>query len=81
MKTDQPVHLIYGVSRDIDSVKLDQLDHFASQIPNFSYSLVVADPTSAAERKGYVTDHFEPQHINDGEVDIYLCGPRRWSKR
>lgn len=75
MKTAQPLHLIYGVSRDIDSVKLEQLDHFARQIPNFSYRLVVADPASSAERKGYVTDHFEPQHINDGEMDIYLCGP------
>lgn len=75
MKTAQPLHLIYGVSRDIDSVKLEQLDQFSQRIPNFSYSLVVADPASSAERKGYVTDHLEPQHINDGEVDIYLCGP------
>ena len=25
--------------------------------------------------KGYVTQHIEPKHLNDGEVDIYLCGP------
>lgn len=75
MNSSHPVHLIYGVSRDIDRVKITQLDEFASQIPNFTYSLVVADPVSSTANKGYVTDHVDPQHINDGEVDIYLCGP------
>src|SRR5690606_18170968 len=27
------------------------------------------------EKKGYVTNHFEPQHLAEGDVDIYLCGP------
>ena len=75
MKPAHPLHLIYGVSRDIDSVKIEQIEEFTRKIPGFSYNLVVADPASAAEHKGYVTDHLDPQHINDGEVDIYLCGP------
>jgi len=25
--------------------------------------------------KGYVTQHIEPGHLNDGDVDVYLCGP------
>ncbi|MCC3718085.1 ring-hydroxylating dioxygenase ferredoxin reductase family protein [Rouxiella badensis] len=69
------VHLIYGVSRDVDTVKLAQLEAFAAQIPQFSFSVCVTDPASSAELKGYVTDHIEPGQINDGEVDIYLCGP------
>ena len=36
---------------------------------------MVADPNSTAANKGYVTDLIEPQHLNDGDVDIYLCGP------
>ncbi|MOA68658.1 Benzoate 1,2-dioxygenase electron transfer component [compost metagenome] len=26
-------------------------------------------------RKGYVTQHIDPAWLNDGDVDIYLCGP------
>ncbi len=33
----------------------------------------MADEGSARLCKGYVTDHRAP--LNDGEVDVYLCGP------
>ena len=35
----------------------------------------MANPESSYPHKGYVTQHIEPKHLNDGEVDIYLCGP------
>lgn len=70
-----PIHLIYGVNTDTDLVELDKLEAFASQLPNFSFALVVVAADSAQPKKGYVTQHIEPAQLNDGDVDIYLCGP------
>ncbi|MCE4072906.1 MULTISPECIES: benzoate 1,2-dioxygenase electron transfer component BenC [Pseudomonas] len=73
--SEYPLHLIYGVTHDFDLVELDRLEAFASRIPNFTWSACVASPQSSYPRKGYVTQHITPAHLNDGEVDIYLCGP------
>ena len=70
-----PIHLIYGVNNDTDLVDVDKLEAFAQALPQFSYALVVVDPGSAQPRKGYVTNHIEAGQLNDGEVDVYLCGP------
>lgn len=70
-----PIHLIYGVNTDTDLVELDKLEAFARQLPNFSFALVVVAADSAQPKKGYVTQHIEPAQLNDGDVDIYLCGP------
>ncbi len=69
------MHLIYGVNTDTDLVDIDKLQAFAQAMPNFSYALVVVDANSAQPKKGYVTNHLEAGQLNDGEVDIYLCGP------
>ena len=73
--SEHPLHLIYGVTHDHDLVEMDKLEAFAARIPNFTYSACVASPDSTYPQKGYVTQHIEPKHLNDGEVDIYLCGP------
>ncbi|WP_312947826.1 benzoate 1,2-dioxygenase electron transfer component BenC [Stutzerimonas kunmingensis] len=73
--SEHPLHLIYGVTHDHDLVEMEKLEAFAALIPNFTYSACVASPDSAYPQKGYVTQHIEPRHLNDGEVDIYLCGP------
>jgi benzoate/toluate 1,2-dioxygenase reductase subunit len=70
-----PIHLIYGVNTDGDVVELDRLEAFAKALPNFSYAVVVVDENSSYPRKGYVTNHMEPAHLNNGDVDVYLCGP------
>ncbi|MGF6469914.1 benzoate 1,2-dioxygenase electron transfer component BenC [Paraburkholderia youngii] len=70
-----PIHLILGVNTDNDLVCVDQLERYAKLIPGFTYATVIADKTSAHPRKGWVTDHIEAAQLNDGEVDIYLCGP------
>jgi len=70
-----PLHLIYGVTHDHDLVELDRLEAFAANIPGFTFSACVASEGSSYPHKGYVTQHIEPRHLNDGEVDIYLCGP------
>ncbi|MFC6668782.1 benzoate 1,2-dioxygenase electron transfer component BenC [Marinobacterium aestuariivivens] len=73
--SDHPVHLIYGVTTDTDLVGLEKLEGFAERIPNFTFSACVADEDSNWPQKGYVTHHMAPGHLNDGDVDIYLCGP------
>lgn len=70
-----PLHLIYGVTNDTDLVDMDKLAAFAARIPNFTFTACVANADSPYPHKGYVTQHIEPQHLNEGEVDIYLCGP------
>ncbi|MFJ4395190.1 benzoate 1,2-dioxygenase electron transfer component BenC [Pseudomonas sp. NPDC089396] len=73
--SEYPLHLIYGVTNDFDLVELDRLQALAARIPNFTYSACVANPDSQYPQKGYVTQHIEPRHLNDGDVDVYLCGP------
>ena len=72
---DHPVHLVYGVSSDADLVELDKLDAYTKSLPQFTFDYCVSDPASSAPNKGYVTGLFEPAHLNDGDVDVYLCGP------
>ncbi|MDD1016208.1 benzoate 1,2-dioxygenase electron transfer component BenC [Pseudomonas rubra] len=73
--SEHPLHLIYGVTNDFDLVELDRLQAFAARIANFSFSACVANPESQYPLKGYVTQHIEPRHLNQGDVDVYLCGP------
>lgn len=70
-----PVHLIYGVTHDVDLVDMDKLEALVARISNFTYAVCVASPESSQPKKGYVTQHIAPAHLYDGNVDIYLCGP------
>lgn len=70
-----PVRMVFGVTNDHDLVALDQLNAFAARLPGFEYRTCVVSSESEHPRKGYVTAHIEPAWLNDGEVDVYLCGP------
>ncbi|MFO7228792.1 NADH oxidase, partial [Pseudomonas aeruginosa] len=70
-----PLHLVYGVTHDVDLVGLERLEAFAERIPGFTWSACVASADSDYPRKGYVTEHIAAQHLHEGDVDIYLCGP------
>lgn len=73
--SQQKVHLIYGVTRDLDLVQVDAIDAYVAKLPNFTYSTVVADTGSTHPRKGWVTQHMPAEAVNEGDVDVYLCGP------
>ena len=73
--TDQPVRLVFGVTNDFDLVAIEKLNELQDKFPWFEYRTVVAHPDSQHERKGYVTGHIENDWLNNGDVDIYLCGP------
>jgi len=70
-----PIHLIFGVTNDADLVKLDELEGYTKALPNFTFACTVADESSSYPNKGYVTRYIEPEHLNGGDVDVYLCGP------
>ncbi|MEI5997053.1 cytochrome P450 [Paraburkholderia bengalensis] len=70
-----PVHMILGVNSDEDLVAIDRLDLYAQRLPNFTYACTVASPASAHVNKGYVTHHISAAQLNDGDADVYLCGP------
>jgi benzoate/toluate 1,2-dioxygenase reductase subunit len=70
-----PIHLVYGVTNDVDLVGVERLEQFATKIPDFTFSTCVAAGDSAHPRKGYVMAHVESGHLNGGVMDVYLCGP------
>ena len=70
-----PIHLVYGVTNDADLVEIKRLEAVAARLPAFTFDTCVADGASVHPRKGYVTQHLQPVHLNGGDVDVYLCGP------
>ncbi|WP_027796149.1 benzoate 1,2-dioxygenase electron transfer component BenC [Paraburkholderia acidipaludis] len=73
--SQQKVHLIYGVTRDLDLVQVEAIEAYTAKLANFSYATVVADAASSHPRKGWVTQHIPADALNDVDVDVYLCGP------
>jgi benzoate/toluate 1,2-dioxygenase reductase subunit len=70
-----PVRLAYGVNSNADLVELETLEALKATLPDFDYFSCVVDRTSGHPRLGYVTDHLAAEHLHDGEVDVYVCGP------
>lgn len=73
--TDQPIHLIYGVTHDGDLVEIDRIEALAARLPTMTWASCVAAENSAHPLKGYVTHHLTDAHLNAGDCAIYLCGP------
>ncbi|WP_096787549.1 benzoate 1,2-dioxygenase electron transfer component BenC [Rhodobacter sp. CZR27] len=69
------IHLIYGVTRDLDLILVDRIAAYTRRLPNFTFATVVAEETSDHPRKGWVTQHMPGDMLATGEADIYLCGP------
>jgi benzoate/toluate 1,2-dioxygenase reductase subunit len=73
--SQQKTHLIYGVTRDLDLVLVDEIEAYTARLPNFSFATVVAEDSSSHPRKGWVTEHMPAEMLHGGDVDVYLCGP------
>lgn len=73
--SNQPVRMVFGVTNDDDLVAIETLNDVRSRHDWFDYCTVVADELSKHERKGYVINHINNNWLNEGDVDIYLCGP------
>ena len=44
--SQQKIHLIYGVTRDLDLVQVDAIEAYVAKLPNFSFTTVVAEAES-----------------------------------
>ena len=73
--SDHPITLYYAVTRAADLVELDRVNALAEKIGNVSVITILAAEEDAHERKGFVTDHVTAEDLNDGNCDVYLCGP------
>lgn len=72
---DQPVTLYYAVTRAADLVELDRVQALAERIGGVEVITILAAEEDAHERKGFVTDHISAGDLNEGDCDVYLCGP------
>jgi len=73
--SDQPIHLVYAVTRLADLVELDRLESLAARLPSLRITTIVADPACDHPKRGYVTDHLTATDLWEGQADVYLCGP------
>lgn len=69
------VHLVYGVSTDDDLVELAALEELAAAMPSLTWDHCVSDPATTAAHQGYVMGLIRDEHLCDGDVAVYLCGP------
>lgn len=70
-----PIRMVFGVKNDEDIVALDELDKHKANLSDFDYHICVANESSKAQKKGNVTEHIDDKWLNNGDVDIYVCGP------
>lgn len=73
--TTHPIRLAYGVNTNADLVELGTLADLKATLPDFDFFTCTVDRDSGHPRLGYVTDHLTADHLNDGNVDVYVCGP------
>jgi len=72
---DQPVRLVYGARDDADLVEVERIEALRALIPKFTYHTTCSGPGSQHPLTGHVTDHLSASVMNNGDVDVYLCGP------
>jgi NAD(P)H-flavin reductase/2-polyprenyl-6-methoxyphenol hydroxylase-like FAD-dependent oxidoreductase/ferredoxin len=85
-----PIRVCYGVSRQSDLCKLDELHALGAKLRDCRTSVIVAEPSPNWNgRIGLVTDLLDDLlaagDLHGGNVDVYACGPaamtdavRRW---
>lgn len=73
--SERAVHLVYGVSTDDDLVELDTIAELVERVPNLTWDHCVSDEKSSADNIGYVMSLIGDEHLHDGDVAVYLCGP------
>ena len=71
-----PVRLLYGVTRHDDLCKLDELRELCERQPQITVRSIVAHPDPRWPGPvGLVTDLLDSDALNQGDADVYLCGP------
>lgn len=71
-----PIHLYYGVNKEQDLCEQEKLHSYRSQISNFEYHPVIAQPNAEWRgKKGFIHEHLDQISLNKNDFDMYLCGP------
>lgn len=70
-----PVHLVYGAHDEADLVEIERLEALKARLPGLTFLTTCSGDGNAHPDKGRVTDHISAERLNDGDVDVYLCGP------
>ena len=73
--SSRAVHLVYGAGTDDDLVEIETLEQLGHEIPNFTWDHCVSAATTKARNQGYVMSLIRPEHLHDGDLAVYLCGP------
>lgn len=73
--SEHPIRLYYAVTRGADLVELERMQALAHSIGNVQIVTILAAKDEDHDRKGFVTDHLDPDDFNGGDADVYLCGP------
>ena len=73
--SEHPIHLIFGVTNEPGPGQGGRAGGLRRADAELHLHLLVAAEESSYPNKGYVTRHMKPEHLNDGIVDVYLCGP------
>jgi benzoate/toluate 1,2-dioxygenase reductase subunit len=74
--TDQPIHLLYGANTPDEMFGDDRLKTYQKAGLALTLETAVVTPDESwSGASGHVTDLLRPDIINDGDCDVYLCGP------
>jgi benzoate/toluate 1,2-dioxygenase reductase subunit len=70
-----PCHLVLGLADDNDLPVLDLLTPLKDRLPQLTFTVCVSDPQSTQGLRGHLVTHLQPAMLNQGDVDMYVCGP------
>ena len=74
--TGQPITLLYGANTASELFARQQLENYAQLGLNIATERVVVSGAGGWQGPtGHVTGRLRDEIINDGNVDVYLCGP------
>ncbi|CAN0562144.1 unnamed protein product, partial [Laminaria digitata] len=75
-ETARPVRLLYGANAADELFAFDQLKKHAADGLDLTVELCVVDPAEGWDAAtGHVTGLLREELMNDGDCDVYLCGP------
>lgn len=75
--SDYEIHLIYGCLSEVDILFRQELQKISQEMPNFSFTIVLSDPTSTwSGLSGFITSEIlQKSSSNLKETSWYVVGP------
>ena len=74
--TARRVHMFYGAKVEEDVIYLDELKRIAAAHKNFSYDVIVSEPTAGfTGKKGFISADIIKNTISSEDWTFFVCGP------